>query len=96
MMTANGLAKLMEECGELTQVCAKKLACMDSDQHWDGAGSLKTRMEDEIADMAAASMFVVGTFDLDTARIGERTNRKLAQFLAWHEQQNDAPKESKT
>ncbi len=31
-MTANGLAKLVEECGELTQVAAKKMACPDKEQ----------------------------------------------------------------
>lgn len=84
-MTANGLAKLIEECGELMQIAGKKLAMMNSDEHWDGAGSMKTRMEDEIADVAAASQFVIGTFDLDETRIGQRAAEKLATFIKWHE-----------
>ena len=87
-MTANGLAKLMEECGEVVQICAKKMAVMDSDTHWDGKGSMKTRMEDEIADVAAASHFVIGTFDLDEARIGRRFAEKLALFRKWHKEDN--------
>ncbi len=38
-MSNQGLSKLIEELGELTQVCGKKLACMDTDVHW-GGGSL--------------------------------------------------------
>lgn len=40
-MTANGLAKLLEELGELSQVAAKKLAYFHTDEHPDGAGSKK-------------------------------------------------------
>lgn len=92
-MTANGLAKLTEECGELAQVASKKMACMDSDVHWDGASSLAWRLEDEIADVRAASALVEETFGLDEARIASRTAFKLALFRQWHAQPNDAPKE---
>jgi hypothetical protein len=83
-MTGNGLAKLIEECGELTQVAGKKLACMDSDDHFDGAGSLKARLENEIADVVAATNLVIETFELDWERIEARSRAKLAQFQAWH------------
>lgn len=33
MMSANGLTKLVEECGELVQICAKKMAYYNSDEH---------------------------------------------------------------
>lgn len=93
MMTANGLAKLIEECGELIQVAGKKLACPDSDEHWDGAGLLSTRLEDEIADVMAACQFVIETHMLDGRhKISERKTRKLMLFREWHAQQNDAPK----
>lgn len=44
-MTANGLAKLLEELGELAQVAAKKLAYFDTDVHPDGAAVRKDRWE---------------------------------------------------
>lgn len=56
-LRANGLAKLLEELGELSQVCAKKLAYYHTDEHPDGAGSLRERMQEEIADVAAAMLF---------------------------------------
>lgn len=84
MMTANGLAKLMEECGELTQVAAKKMACPNTDEHWDGAGSLKTRMEEEIADVMAACEFVIGTHQLDQEKILRRAVLKVRTFQQWH------------
>lgn len=50
MLTGKGLAKLIEECGELIQVAGKKLAFYTTDVHPDGgpSPSLKRRMEDEI------------------------------------------------
>lgn len=83
-MTADGLAKLIEECGELTQIAAKKLAYFHTDVHPDGKGSLKTRLEDEIADIRAAAGFVVVTMGLDSARIQERAKKKVETFMQWH------------
>ena len=83
-MTANGLAKLLEECGELSQVAAKKLAYFHTDDHPDGAGSLDKRLQDEIADVIAACIFVAAKFGLNTAAINDRCDRKLALFVQWH------------
>lgn len=89
-MSNKGLSKLIEECGELSkelgelvQVAAKKLACMSTDEHWDGMGSLKERLENEIADVRAAAAFVVYKLGLDTARIKARSSDKIALFLKW-------------
>ena len=90
-MASNGLTKLMEECSEVIQVAAKMQACPGSDEHWDGQGSLKKRLEDEIADARAASLFVSETHGLDEARMQARTAKKLALLRAWHAQANDAP-----
>lgn len=87
-MTANGLAKLLEECGELSQVAAKKLAYLHTDSHPDGAGLLSLRMQDEIADVLAACEFVMGTFALDREEIEFRRQKKLATFQAWHADPN--------
>lgn len=81
-MNNKGLGKLIEECGELTQAAGKKLAIMDSDDHWDGS-NLKTRLEDEIADVMAASHLVMDKFDLDADRILERRQHKLSLFRYW-------------
>ena len=83
-MTANGLAKLSEECGELLQVVGKKLAYYHTDEHPDGKGSLKRRLEDEIADVIAAGRFVIGTFRLDDEYIRAREERKFKLFSEWH------------
>ena len=87
-MCSDGLTKLMEECGELVQIAAKKQAYTHTDIHPDGKGSLKKRLEDEIADVSAACAFVIATFELDDNRINERASRKLALFLKWHTQQD--------
>lgn len=82
-MTSMGLAKLLEELGELAQVAAKKLARMDEDEHWDGAGPLSRRLEDEIADVVAAGTFVTRKLGLDGGRIRARSDAKLELFEAW-------------
>lgn len=83
-MTANGLAKLLEELGELAQITAKKLAYFHTDEHPDGAGSLRERMEQEMGDVKAAIAFVQEQFDLDPVEIDSRAEAKLARFREWH------------
>lgn len=83
MLNNNGLGKLIEECGELQQVAGKKLAMMDSDNHWDGS-DLKVRLEDEIADVRAACYVVSENFGLDEERIVDRMQYKKSLFMYWH------------
>lgn len=83
-MTANGLAKLLEELGELAQVAAKKLAYFTIDEHPDGAGPLNERMEAEMGDVAAAMAFVQQQFKLNGTAIENRACIKLALFQQWH------------
>ena len=83
-MTANGLAKLLEELGELSQVAAKKLAYFHTDEHPDGAGSLSLRMEQEMGDVCGAILFVADEFGLDREAINGRALAKLSMFRAWH------------
>jgi hypothetical protein len=83
-MTANGLAKLLEELGELSQVAAKKLAYFHTDKHPDGAGSLNERMEAEMGDVLAACAFVRRQFRLNDAAVANRYEVKLALFERWH------------
>lgn len=89
MMTANGLAKLLEELGELAQVAAKRLAYFHTSTHPDGAGDLNERMEAEIADVYAACGFVVQQFGLSDATINNRALSKLALFKKWHADQTN-------
>lgn len=87
-MSNNGLTKLMEECGELTAIAAKKVAFMHTDVHPDGAGSMKRRLEEEIADVLAAIGLVNDTFELDEQFVMTRAEQKLALFRKWHADKN--------
>lgn len=84
MMSHNGLTKLAEECGELTQVAAKAIALGHIGEHWDGT-DLKVRLEEEIADAMAAAIFVTHINGLDVEHIIERTAHKRKLFSEWHE-----------
>lgn len=82
-MSNRGLSKLVEECGELCAIAGKKMAYMDTDDHPDGAGSMRRRMEEEIADVKAASTFVVQKFELDGDAINRRAAAKLKMYHEW-------------
>lgn len=84
-MCADGLAKLIEECGELQQVAAKKLAYFTTDNHPDGS-NLKERMQEEAADVMAAIEFVIREFGLNRREIEKRIQRKYDLFCEWHRQ----------
>ena len=85
MMAANGLAKLLEEMGELAQVAAKKLAYPDTDEHPDSGGSLSIRLEQEMADVLAAMDFVIEIHGLSEVQINYRRLAKLQQYRRWHQ-----------
>lgn len=84
MMHTQGLTKLIEECGELVQIAAKKQAFMNTDSHPDGKESMKVRLEEEIADVLAACAFVIENFNLHKIRIGQRKKIKLNTFRTWN------------
>jgi NTP pyrophosphatase (non-canonical NTP hydrolase) len=84
----NILNKLMEECGELTQIAAKKNAYPNTDEHPDRKGSMKERLENEIADVVAACNFAIEAYCLDEERIVERTDVKFKLFELW-DSEND-------
>lgn len=79
-----GLGKLIEEAGEVQQVCGKLMGTGGEVEHWDGT-NLKERLEDELGDLQAALEFVVAANGLDGARVGAQAARKLAWFQRWHE-----------
>ncbi len=78
-----GLSKLCEEAGEVVQVCGKLVMTGGNRNHWDGS-ELDRRLEDEIGDLVAASLFVVGHCNLDVNRICRRVVDKLVLFEKWH------------
>jgi NTP pyrophosphatase (non-canonical NTP hydrolase) len=81
-----GLSKLVEELGEVAQVAGKLIATGGEPDHWDGT-NLRTRLEDELADLEAAIAFVLEHNDLDAGRVAERRAAKLRQFGDWHREQ---------
>jgi len=84
-----GISKLIEEAGEVQQVCGKLLGTGGAEEHWDGS-NLRTRLEDEIADLTAACAFVRIHNKLDIDRIEARAKEKLRLFKQWHEEQTHA------
>lgn len=89
-MSANGLAKLIEECGELIQVAGKRLAYYRTDEHPDGGLPLTVRLEDEIADVMAACQLVIDAHVLDRPRIENRVRAKRNLFAQWHAADDNA------
>lgn len=89
-MAARGLAKLIEECGELMQVAGKRLAYYDTNEHPDGGPSLALRLQEEIADVIAACEFVAEK-DLGVSlyEINVRRMKKLDLFREWDAQEGN-------
>lgn len=87
-MSFDGLTKLSEECGELQQIVAKKIAFFNVDKHPDGGPSMKKRLEDEIADVLAAIGLVSDNLGLDSDRIMKRAEKKRTLFRKWHSDPN--------
>lgn len=81
-MCAAGVAKLIEECGELQQVLGKRLAVWDQDEHWDGS-NLRDRMAEEMGDVLAAIEFVSSMFGIHRETL-DRKAEKLQLFVDWH------------
>lgn len=87
-MLHGGLAKLVEELGECGQIVGKMLQYPDADFHPDSATfdnpkPMSQRLEEEIADVLAATRYVGEQHALDEQRIIERAERKYAQYVAW-------------
>lgn len=85
-----GLSKLIEETGEVQQVAGKLIATGGNIEHWDGS-NLKSRLEEEIADVLASCAFVVETNGLDEKAIESRAKQKAALFAEWHYAQKVKP-----
>lgn len=82
----NGLVKLMEECGELTQIAAKMVAYPDTDEHPDGKGSMRARLIEEMGDTLAAITVTYEALALDRSAIAARREYKLGLFRQWRDE----------
>lgn len=83
-LTAGGLTKLAEECGELIQVIGKKLAYYNTQTHPDGGPPIDERLRDEMADVLAAIAVVAELYGLDKEVFFQRADAKKELFLKWH------------
>lgn len=83
-----GLTKSSEECGELVQVIAKLMATGGDTAHWDGT-DLGVRLQEELADVLAASYFAVevNADRFDLMALYRRVDEKLDTFRRWHDEQ---------
>ena len=79
-----GLAKLVEECGEVVQVVGKLMMTHGDPAHW--SGDLRAMLVDEVADVCAASMFVMEHCftDAEGRDCMERQRAKIRKFRGWH------------
>ena len=82
VMAHDGLAKLVEELGELSQVAGKLLAYR-WEEHPDGGPPLVDRLRDESGDVIAAIRFVCGVFGVPMVAVGERAQAKFDKFEEW-------------
>lgn len=80
-----GLSKLIEECGEVLQVCGKIIGSRGVEDHWDGT-NLRARLHEELGDLLAAAQFVETENKLNPWEVFLRAMKKLALFNTWHKE----------
>jgi hypothetical protein len=87
-----GMAKVIEEMGELQQVFAKIMSCKGETTYWDET-DLVPRLIEELADVQAALWFFMtmneGRLMVDTQgdfkrMLAQRTRIKQDQYMEWH------------
>lgn len=86
----NGLSKLIEELGELQQVCGKLIGSEGSVGHW--SGNLKEKFIEEIADVyASIDFFMDKNISPEEQRlIFDRSYDKYQMFSKWDKEVRDA------
>ena len=80
--TWRGIGKLIEECGEVLQLCGKVIP-FPVGPHPDGAGELRERLEQECADLYAALDYFVDANGLNRNLMMERRAKKAQTFQQW-------------
>lgn len=86
----NGLSKLIEELGELQQVCGKLIGSEGSTAHW--SGDLKTKFIEELGDVQAAwDFFIDMNFDEpEYEAIAVQSAKKYMLFKQWDRDSRNA------
>lgn len=78
-----GVAKLIEETGEVQQVLGKLIAIGGLTEHW--SGDLKVLLEEELGDLLAAVDFVMNhNSSIDSSAIIDRAIMKGRLYREWH------------
>ena len=79
----NGLSKLIEELGELQQVCGKLIGSQGESNHW--SGDLHAKFIEELGDVyASLDFFVDMNFSADAQKdIHKRAFVKNTTFRKW-------------
>lgn len=77
-----GLAKLVEEMGELNTLLGKLVSNGGKTDYW-GDVDLRKEMHDEISDVMAALAFFADINDFDRAIIHNRLIMKLQRYAKW-------------
>lgn len=84
-----GLAKIVEETGELNQVLGKLMATGGVRDYYDGS-DLEDMANDELGDVLAAMIFFIeNNAGLDLTRINNRATEKIYKFQSWREEQRN-------
>lgn len=79
----NGLSKLIEELGELQQVCGKLIGSEGNVDHW--SGDLREKFIEEIGDVyAALDFFLLKNFTGNEINaINHQSHVKYNKFIQW-------------
>lgn len=83
-VTWPGLSKVIEESGEVLQICGKIMAIRGGDTYYNGE-DLRVELENEVSDLLASLTYLIRENDLDKARINRRVQMKLAKYQNWKE-----------
>lgn len=92
-MRENGLAKLIEECGELLQIAGKMVQYPELQHegytpHPSGY-NLRGRLEEEIGDVIASVYYVIDELNLSNRAVEKRVEQKLSLFKSVY--RNEVP-----
>ena len=83
-----GLAKLIEECGEVLQIAGKLITTNGENNYWDDR-DLHKDLAEELGDLVAATSFVITYSGLDDDEVFERADMKMVLFEEWHKNGDD-------
>jgi NTP pyrophosphatase (non-canonical NTP hydrolase) len=82
-----GLSKLIEECGEVTQVAAKIIGRGGKTDYWGGR-DLTADLQAELGDLLAIIEYTIQRNQLDRFSINRRIEKKLSWYEDWEKEHN--------